>query len=62
MTDTVDTAPAAEKPEKEGAAGAGAKDGTAEEKKKAVGYHYWHQQANQGTAPKVGPLYRPSPV
>ena len=21
-----------------------------------VGYHYWHQQANQGTAPKAAPV------
>ena len=25
------------------------------EEKGAVGYHYWHEQANQGTAPKAAP-------
>lgn len=44
-------------PEKKGAAdGTSAKAGADQAKKGAAGYHYWHAQANQGTAPKAQPV------
>lgn len=44
-------------PEKKGAAnGSSTKAGADQAKKGAVGYHYWHAQANQGTAPKAQPV------
>ena len=44
--------------EKKAEAPAANGDGAAKAKKDKgpVGYHYWHQQANQGTAPKAAPV------